>query len=101
MLEYLTTGSEFTFQPLLRGDSCGEEAPSEFNTAATQAHSQTSSQSTIGVHFRFQPEPEVKMGDQAMMTDDMGDVPSISYNLPPIRQFTGRRHDCDVFGIVH
>ena len=34
------------------------------------------------------------------MTERAEEVLSISYNLPPIRRFTGRRRDRDVFGII-
>ena len=40
------------------------------------------------------------MGDLAIMTDNLDVVPGVSYNLPPIWHFTGRKRDRDVYGIL-
>ena len=40
------------------------------------------------------------MGDLAFMTDNLDVVPGVSDNLPPIRRFTGRKRDRDVYGIL-
>ena len=34
------------------------------------------------------------------MTDNVDVIPGVSYNLPPIRRFTGRKRDRDVYGIL-